>query len=91
METYQDMTDELKRPIGGALTGMEWFILFTFIEQSIQRDETFATIDDAKAMQLIATRLHDQIFPPKRDNLEEFADVVMLKPKKLITKPDIIL
>lgn len=80
---------EMTKLHGGALTALEWFLVFSFIDQAIAKDGMFATEEDAKSLQVVVKRLHEQIFPaPKEETLE---DKLKVKPKKLITKQDIII
>lgn len=81
---------EMQKPIGGALTALEWFLLFTFIDHALQKDDMFASDQDRGSLGITVKRLHDQIFPPKKDESEAFAEKLAVKPKKLITKPDLI-
>lgn len=89
METYQDMTNDMHKHMVGTLRNVEWFILFTFIEQAIQQDNMFASIEDVRGLQDIAKRLHDQIFPTPKDPSVEFAETIM--PKLNIVKKDFFL
>lgn len=89
--TENEMIAEMSKPIGAAIDATSWFLILGFINYAIEKDNMFSSVQDKEAIANTAKRLHDQVFPPKKDNSEEFADVLMLKPKKLITKPDLIL
>jgi hypothetical protein len=80
---------EMAKLHGGALTALEWFLVFSFIDQAMAKNKMFAKKEDKIALANVVKRLHDQIFPaPKVETLE---DKLKVKPKKIITKPDIIL
>jgi hypothetical protein len=80
---------EMAKLHGGALTALEWFLVFSFIDQAMAKDEMFAKEEDKTALAVVVKRLHEQIFPaPKEETLE---DKLKVKPKKLIVNPDIII
>ena len=74
---------------GGALTALEWFLVFGFIDQAMAKNRMFSTKEDKKALSVVVKRLHDQIFPARKE--ETLEEKLKVKPKKLITKPDLIL
>jgi hypothetical protein len=80
---------EMAKLHGGALTALEWFLVFSFIDQAMAKDKMFAKEEDKTALAVVVKRLHEQIFPaPKEETLE---DKLKVKPKKLIVNPDIII
>jgi len=82
---------EMTKLHGGALTALEWFLVLSFIDQAMNKDEMFANEQDKEALANVVTRLHDQIFPAPKSDAEILEEKLAVKPKKLITKPDIIL
>ena len=89
--TEEVIQQEMAKLHGGALTTLEWFLVFSFIDQAITKDEMFANEDDKTALSAVVKRLHDQIFPAPKTDTEMLEEKLAVKPKKLITKPDIIL
>lgn len=81
---------EMQKQKGGALTAIEWFLLFSFVDQAMAKDGMFATPQDRDALSKTVSRLHDQIFPKPKEYREELAEKLAVKPKKIITKPDLI-
>lgn len=83
----QAMQDEMEKPIFVALHGLNWFLLLSLFEQVLNKDDVFSTQQDREASREIFKTIHNQVFN-KED--KSFADLVDIKPKKLITKPDLI-
>lgn len=81
---------EMQSPVGGALTGLEWFLLFSFVDFAMKKDEMFSSEEDRENLAFVVKRLHDQIFPPKKSNIEELEQSLAIKPKKILTAPDLI-
>lgn len=81
---------ELQKPIGGALLPIEWFVLFTFVDHAMKQDNMFSSQDDLENVSATIKRLHDQIFPKPKEYKEELAEKLAVKPKKIITGPDLI-
>lgn len=83
----QQMQDEMAKPIFVAMNGLNWFLLLSLFEQVLNKDDVFSTQQDREASREIFKTIHNQVFN-KED--KSFADLVDIKPKKLITKPDLI-
>jgi hypothetical protein len=83
----QAMKEEMEKPIFVALNGLNWFLLLSLFEQVLNKDDVFATQQDREASRELFKTIHNQVFN-KED--KSFADLVDIKPKKLITKPDLI-
>ena len=81
----EKMQKQLQKPIGAALLPLQWFLLFSFIDHAMKQDNMFSSMEDASAMSETVKKLHDQVFPPKKDNLVELEE--MLSVKKEILKP----
>lgn len=76
---------EMQKPIGAAITPIEWFLIFSFIDHAMKQDNMFSSEEDREALSNTVKRIHDQVFPPKKDNLSQLEDMLGIKPKKLIT------
>lgn len=83
----QQMQDEMAKPIFVAMNGLNWFLVLSLFEQVLNKDDVFSTQQDREASREIFKTIHNQVFN-KED--KSFADLVDIKPKKLITKPDLI-
>lgn len=75
---------ELQRPIGAALLPIEWWIFFSFVDHAMKQDNMFTSQEDLEALSATMKRLHDQVFPPKKDNLVELEEQLGIKPKEII-------
>lgn len=84
----EEMESEMKKPVYVALEGIKWFLVLSLFEQVLNKDDIFATEQDREASREIFRSIHNQAF-----NKEDTAlvDLLAIKPKKLITKPDLIL
>lgn len=87
---------EMQKPVGVALMPLEWFVVLAFFDHlcTLEEDKLigiFSTQEDFNSIMKIARTIHDQAFPQKKDNLEELAKALEIKPKKIITKPDLVL
>lgn len=96
MNTEDQAILEMQKPVGVALMPLEWFVLLSFFDFIAKLDEDvinsiFSSKEDFESVMKVASTIHNQAFPPKKDNLEELAKTLEIKPKKLITKPDLIL
>lgn len=87
---------EMQKPVGVALMPLEWFVLLSFFDYlgKLEEDKIlpiFSSKEDFESIMKVAETIHKQAFPPVKDNLQELAETLEVKPKKLIKKPDIIL
>lgn len=86
---------EMQKPIGVALMPLEWFVLLAFFDHLQKNEEALKTVfssqEDYNSLMKICETIHRQAFPPKKDNLEALAETLEIKPKKIITKPDLVL
>jgi len=89
--TEELIKQEMQKMIGGALTTMEWFLVFSFLDMAMNKDEMFASKEDMEALMKTVKRLHDQVFPPAKEAIVELEEKLAVKPKKIFTKPDLIL
>jgi hypothetical protein len=80
----EKIKQELQKPLGAALLPIEWFVLFTFVDHAMKQDNMFATSEDADSLSKTMKRLHDQVFPPKKDTLVELEEQLGIKPKEII-------
>ena len=76
---------ELQRPIGGALTALEWFLLFSFVDHAMTKDEMFVSREDRDSLALTVKRLHSQVFPAPKNEREELEDTLGLNRPKILT------
>lgn len=83
----QEMLKEMEKPIFVALNGLNWFLMLSLFEQVLKLDNVFATEQDREASRETFRTIHNQVFN-KED--KSFEDLVSIKPKKLVTKPDLI-
>jgi len=86
--TEQEMQAEMEKPIFVALHGLNWFLLLSLFEQVLNKDDIFSTNQDREAAREIFKSIHNQVFNKEDKSL---VDLLSVKPKKLITKPDLIL
>lgn len=85
--TEQEMKAEMEKPIYVALHGLNWFLVLSLFEQVLNKDEIFATEQDKEVSREIFKTIHNQVFNKEDKSL---IDLLSVKPKKLITKPDLI-
>ncbi len=85
--TEQEMQAEMEKPIFVALHGLNWFLLLSLFERVLTMDDVFSTEQDREACRAIFKTVHNQAFNKEDKTL---ADILTIKPKKLITKPDLI-
>jgi len=83
----QAMKEEMEKPIFVALNGLNWFLMLSLFEQVLNKDDIFATEQDREASRETFRTIHNQVFN-KQDS--SFENLVAIKPKKLIKKPDLI-
>lgn len=86
--TEQEMAAEMEKPIYVALHGLNWFLLLSLFERVLIMDDVFSTEQDRESSRALFKTIHNQVFN-KED--KQLADLLTIKPKKLITKPDLIL
>ena len=86
--TEQEMIAEMEKPIYVAMHGLNWFLVLSLFERVLNMDGVFSTDQDREACREIFKTMHNQAFN-KED--KQLADILTIKPKKLITKPDLIL
>jgi hypothetical protein len=86
--TEQEMQAEMEKPIFVALHGLNWFLVLSLFEQVLNKDDIFSTTQDREAAREIFKSIHNQVFNKEDKSL---VDLLSIKPKKLITKPDLIL
>jgi len=85
--TENEMQEEMEKPIYVAMKGLQWFLLLSLFERVLSMDDVFATEQDREASREIFKTIHNQVFNKEDKSL---ADILTIKPKKLITKPDLI-
>jgi hypothetical protein len=85
--TEQEMAAEMEKPIYVAMHGLNWFLLLSLFERVLTMDDVFSTEQDREACRAIFKTVHNQAFNKEDKTL---ADILTIKPKKLITKPDLI-
>jgi len=83
----QAIKEEMEKPIFVALHALNWFLLLSLFEQVLNKDDIFSTEQDREASRETFRTIHNQVFNKEDKN---FADLVAIKPKKLVTKPDLI-
>ena len=83
-----EMKNEMEKPVFVAVTGLQWFLLLSLFEKVLSMDGVFATEQDREASRTIFRTIHNQAF--NKDD-KSLADILTIKPKKLITSPDLIL
>ena len=82
-----EMKAEMEKPIMVALHGLNWFLVLSLFEQVLKMDDVFVTEQDREASRQIFSSIHNQVFNKEDKSL---IDMLTVKPKKLITKPDLI-
>jgi len=85
--TEQEMIAEMEKPVMVALNGLNWFLVLSLFEQVLKMDNVFATEQDREASRETFKSIHNQVFNKEDKSL---IDLLSVKPKKLITKPDLI-
>lgn len=85
--TEEEIKAEMAKPEFVALQKLQWFLMLSLFEQVLNKDEIFSTEQDREATREIFRTIHNQVFN-KED--KSFEDLVSIKPKKLVTKPDLI-
>jgi len=85
--TQEEMEKEMSKPIMVAMSGLNWFLLLSLFEQVLNKDDVFATEQDREASRETFKTIHNQVFQ-KED--KALIDLLSVKPKKLILKPDLI-
>lgn len=83
----QEMAAEMEKPIYVALHGLNWFLLLSLFERVLNMDGVFSTEQDREVSRAIFKTMHNQAFN-KED--KQLAEILTIKPKKLIVKPDLI-
>ena len=86
--TEQDAIAEMEKPIMVALNGLNWFLVLSLMDQVLKMDNVFATEQDRESVRSTVKSIHNQVFNKEDKSL---IDLLTVKPKKLIVKPDIIL
>lgn len=86
--TEQDAIAEMEKPIMVALNGLNWFLVLSLMDQVLKMDNVFATEQDRESVRNTVKSIHNQVFNKEDKSL---IDLLTVKPKKLIVKPDIIL
>jgi hypothetical protein len=85
--TEQEMAAEMEKPIYVAMHGLNWFLVLSLFERVLDMDDVFSTEQDREACRAIFKTVHNQAFNKEDKTL---ADILTIKPKKLITKPDLL-
>lgn len=85
--TENEMKAEMEKPIMVALHGLNWFLVLSLFERVLAMDDVFSTSQDREASREIFKSIHNQVFNKEDKSL---IDLLSIKPKKLITKPDLI-
>lgn len=85
--TEQEMQAEMEKPIMVALNGLNWFLVLALFDQILKRDDIFSTEQDRESFRNTCKSIHNQVFNKEDKSL---IDLLSVKPKKLITKPDLI-
>jgi hypothetical protein len=86
--TENEMKAEMEKPIMVAMHGLNWFLVLSLFEQVLNMDDVFSNEQDRDACRQIFSSIHNQVFNKEDKSL---MDMLTIKPKKLITKPDLIL
>lgn len=86
--TENEMQAEMEKPIYVAMVGLNWFLILSLFEKVLAMDDVFKTEQDREASREIFKTIHNQAFNKEDKSL---ADLLTIKPKKLVTKPDLIL
>ena len=77
----------MEKPIYVAMHGLNWFLVLSLFERVLDMDDVFSTEQDREACRAIFKTVHNQAFNKEDKTL---ADILTIKPKKLITKPDLL-
>lgn len=85
--TENEMKAEMEKPVMVALHGLNWFLVLSLFERVLAMDDVFSTSQDREASREIFKSIHNQVFNKEDKSL---IDLLSIKPKKLITKPDLI-
>lgn len=85
--TEQEMKAEMDKPIYVAMHGLNWFLVLSLFERVLAMDDIFSTEQDRESSRELFQTIHNQVFN-KED--KQLADILTIKPKKLIVKPDLI-
>jgi hypothetical protein len=83
----QEMKTEMDKPIYVAMHGLNWFLVLSLFERVLTLDSVFSTEQDRESSRELFQTIHNQVFN-KED--KQLADILTIKPKKLIVKPDLI-
>ena len=86
--TENEMKAEMEKPIMIAMSGLQWFLVLSLFERILSMDNVFSIEQDREASREIFKTMHNQAFNKEDKSL---MDLLSIKPKKLITKPDLIL
>jgi len=81
------MIAEMEKPVMVALNGLNWFLVLSLFDQVLKMDNVFATEQDREASRETFKSIHNQVFNKEDKSL---IDLLSVKPKKIITKPDLI-
>lgn len=87
MTTQEEMETEMAKPIYVAMNGLNWFLVLSLFERVLNMDSVFSTEQDREVSRETFKTIHNQVFQKEDKSL---ADLLTIKPKKLITKPDLI-
>ncbi len=83
-----EMREEMEKPVMVALHSLNWFLVLSLFEQVLKMDNVFATEHDREVSRETFKSIHNQVFNKKDKSL---IDLLSVSPKKLITKPDLII
>lgn len=86
--TENEIKEEMAKPVYVAITGLQWFLVLSLFEKVLGMDNVFATEQDREACRETFKTIHNQAFNKEDKSL---ADLLTIKPKKIMTKPDLIL
>jgi len=81
------MKAEMDKRIYVAMVGLNWFLVLSLFERVLTLDDVFSTEQDRESSRELFQTIHNQVFN-KED--KQLADILTIKPKKLIVKPDLI-
>ena len=85
--TEQEMQAEMEKPIYVAMHGLNWFLVLSLFDGVLAKDGIFATEQDREAAREIFKSIQNQVFN-KED--KQLVDLLTIKPKKIITRPDLL-
>jgi hypothetical protein len=92
--TEQEIAIEMSKPVIAAVTLLEWMLIMGFIDHIFKDDElvtkAFSTKEDFEAVSKICKELRRQVFPEEKDAIGRLQEKLQIKPKKIITKPSLI-